>query len=112
MQIDSQPPVLTSIPVFATEATIMRNLSFTEHPQTVGETYGQHLRVAAGFSFQMIRGGLACLVHGVFPFLCTTTGSSTIRRLHEQMVLHRAATRAEVASLTMKPNHAEPAPAR
>jgi len=76
----------------------MRSLSFTEHPETVGETYGQHLQFAAGVSFQMICGGFACLVHGVFPFLFTTTGSSIIRQLHEHLVLHRSGIHGEVAA--------------
>lgn len=65
-------------------------LSFTEHPATVGETYGQHFQSALGFSMSMIGGGLACLVHAVFPFLFETTGSAAIRSLHERMIAHRA----------------------
>jgi hypothetical protein len=30
----------------------------------------------------MILGGLGCLVHAVFPFLCERTGSETVRRLN------------------------------
>ena len=65
------------------------DVSFTRHPHEVGETYGEHFAVASGFGTSMILGGLACLVHAVLPFLCTTTGSRTIRRLHERMVTHR-----------------------
>ncbi len=72
----------------------MPRLSFTEHPRAVGETYLEHLRSAARFSAAMIAGGLACLLHGIFPFLFTTTGSSTIRRLHERMVVNRVRTEA------------------
>lgn len=67
----------------------MSYLSFTEHPHAVGETYLQHLRSAWSFSGSMIVGGLACFLHGLFPFLCTSTGSATIRRLHDRMVVHR-----------------------
>ena len=63
---------------------------FTEHPATVGETYWQHLRHATGFGVTMLVGGLACLVHAVFPFFCLTTGSDRIRRLHDRMVVNRA----------------------
>jgi Family of unknown function (DUF6356) len=94
------------------EVRIMRTVSFTEHPETVGETYIEHLQVAAGFSFQMICGGLACLVHGVFPFLFTTTGSSVIRRLHEQLVLHRAGVREGVAAHRAERSHMEAAAIR
>jgi Family of unknown function (DUF6356) len=65
-------------------------LSFTEHPATVGETYGQHFQSALGYSISMIGGGLACMVHAVFPFLFEKTGSATIRSLHERMVTHRS----------------------
>jgi Family of unknown function (DUF6356) len=67
----------------------LSKLSFTEHPATVGETYAQHFQTAAGFSMRMIAGGLACLVHAVFPFLFESTGSAAIRSLHERMIVHR-----------------------
>jgi Family of unknown function (DUF6356) len=67
----------------------MPRLSFTEHPAAVGETYLEHLGTAWSFSGSMIRGGLACFIHGLFPFLCTSTGSAAIRRLHERMVVNR-----------------------
>jgi hypothetical protein len=54
---------------------------FTEHPASVGETYLQHLRFAWRTGGTMLMGGCACLVHGLCPFLCTTTGSRTIRAL-------------------------------
>ncbi len=58
---------------------------FTEHPNSVGESYWEHFAVAAGFGLTMLRGGLACLVHAVFPFWCTKTGSNTVFELHERM---------------------------
>lgn len=62
---------------------------FTEHPASVGETYGEHMRVAFSFSVPMIAAGVACFVHGLFPFLFTTTGSRTVAALYERMVTHR-----------------------
>lgn len=73
-------------------------ISFTEHPRAVGETYAAHMAVASSFGFAMIGGGLACLVHAALPFLCTSTGSGTIRRLHDRMVIsrtHKQATQDE-----------------
>ena len=64
--------------------------SFTEHPASVGESYWQHLRMASGFSLRMLAGGMACLVHGIFPFLFVKTGSATITALHGRMVTHRS----------------------
>jgi len=67
---------------------------FNEHPATVGETYLEHLESAVGFGGRMILAGFACLLHGIFPFLFVTTGSRTIRHLHETMITHRSRVRA------------------
>ena len=58
---------------------------FTRHPQEVGETYFQHMGVAARTGFKLAGGALACFVHAVFPFLFVTTGSQTIEKLHRQI---------------------------
>ena len=58
---------------------------FTDHPATVDETYGQHFSVAGWYGMRMLGGGLACLVHAVFPFLFLRTGSATITHLHQHM---------------------------
>ena len=57
----------------------------TEHLRDVGETYPQHLVKAVKFGTAMLAAGLACLVHALFPFLCVTTGSNCVRRLHRQL---------------------------
>ena len=62
---------------------------FTEHPASVGETYGEHLTMAAGFSLRMVLGAVACLVHALLPFLFVKTGSAIITDLHGRMVTHR-----------------------
>lgn len=67
-------------------------ISFTDHPHQVGETYGEHFVVASRFGGAMLVGGLACMVHALLPFLCTSTGSKIIRGLHDRMVINRART--------------------
>lgn len=62
---------------------------FLEHPRTVGESYGAHMRAAAGFGITMIVGGLACLVHALVPGLLVDTASTAIDRLHGRMVRKR-----------------------
>ena len=62
---------------------------FTDHPASVGESYGEHLAMASGFGLRMILGGLACLIHGLLPFLFVRTGSLQIATLHERMVTKR-----------------------
>lgn len=63
--------------------------SFTEHPAAVGETYSEHCVSAWGFGLRMIGAGLACCMHGLFPFLCKTTGSRAIAQLHDCMIANR-----------------------
>ena len=58
---------------------------FTAHPATVSETYTEHLRFASATGLWMILGGLACILHGLFPFTCTTVGSRMIRRLYDRL---------------------------
>ena len=65
--------------------------AFTQHPQTVGESYFEHLRSASGFAGTMAIGAMACLLHGLFPFAFQSSGSRRIRDLHERMVTHRTA---------------------
>ena len=75
------------LPKLASFATTMTRLN--EHLEEVGETYSQHLFKAAGFALTMLAGGIACLVHALFPFLFERTGSDCIRRLHGEMVENR-----------------------
>ena len=65
-------------------------LSFTAHPASVGESYLEHLVMAVGFGLRMLWAGVACVLHGLFPFLFVTTGSDCIRGLHDEMQARRA----------------------
>jgi hypothetical protein len=33
----------------------------------------------------MLIAGVACILHGLFPFLCVTTGSDAMKSLHHEM---------------------------
>lgn len=63
--------------------------AFTEHPASVGETYFQHFGHSMSFAVRMLGGGIACMLHAFFPFLCVKTGSSQITVLHDKMVTNR-----------------------
>lgn len=67
----------------------MMKRAFTEHPASVGETYTQHMGMAFGFGGKMVFAGIACLIHGIFPFLFKCTGRKCIEDLHHKMVTHR-----------------------
>ncbi|MCY6382835.1 DUF6356 family protein [Hoeflea prorocentri] len=58
---------------------------FTEHPQSVDETYFQHMRFAAGFSVRLFAAGCAALVHAFLPFLFEKTASNMIGEMHHRM---------------------------
>jgi uncharacterized protein DUF6356 len=72
--------------------------AFTEHPASVGESYLEHLGRASGFGIRMMFAGLACLVHGLLPFLFVKTGSRAISELNDRMVLHRRVSGLPIAS--------------
>jgi Family of unknown function (DUF6356) len=72
--------------------------AFTEHPASVGESYTEHLGRAACFGARMIFAGVACLVHGVLPFLFVRTGSRAITELNDRMILNRRAPTVTIAS--------------
>ncbi|HEY4447365.1 MAG TPA: DUF6356 family protein [Steroidobacteraceae bacterium] len=63
--------------------------AFTGHPASVGESYFEHLFRALYFGVRMVFAGLACLVHGVLPFLFVRTGSRAIAELNDRMVINR-----------------------
>lgn len=62
---------------------------FTDHPASVGESYGEHLLTASGFGLRMVLAGLACMVHALLPFLFVKTGSVQISTLHDKMLANR-----------------------
>lgn len=65
---------------------------FTEHPASVGETYGEHFKVAAGFAGSLALAAVAAAVHAVVPSRCCKTASTRIVALHEQMTSGARAT--------------------
>lgn len=57
---------------------------FTKHPQSVNETYFEHLFVASGFAASLLLAALICAVHAVLPFLFEKTGSRMIADLYQR----------------------------
>jgi hypothetical protein len=72
--------------------------AFAAHPASVGETYAEHLVSAVGFGTRMVLAGIACLVHGVLPFLFVRTGSRAIAELNERMIADRRLPLPPIAS--------------
>jgi hypothetical protein len=59
---------------------------FIAHPHSVDEDYLAHAGVALRFAMLLLGAGLAALVHAVIPALFETTASSTIKKLHGEMI--------------------------
>lgn len=55
---------------------------FTAHPASAGQTYSQHCGFAFRFGARMALGGLAAMVHALFPFLFVTTASRALATLN------------------------------
>jgi hypothetical protein len=62
---------------------------FKDHPASVGETYFEHLCSAFSFALRLLAASAACFVHGLFPFLFMSTGSSAVKSLYQGMVVAR-----------------------
>jgi hypothetical protein len=95
MEQESKPFCPASGTIFCMDQL---NRLFTAHPASVGESYGEHLVQASGFGLRMIVAGLACLIHGLLPFLFVRTGSTAIDALHTRMVTHRRRVAADTAT--------------
>ena len=66
-----------------TNATIQS--LFLDHPESVDETYFEHMRFAGTFSFWLLLAGLAAAVHAIVPALGETTASRILTRLHNRI---------------------------
>lgn len=62
----------------------------TAHPQSVGETYGGHLRGACGIAWRLLAAGVSCFVHALLPFLLQRAASDCVIELHERLIVRRA----------------------
>lgn len=58
----------------------MNNI-FTKHPHSVNETYVEHMKIALKYGIKMVLGGIACMIHAIFPFLFETTATSVAQEV-------------------------------
>jgi len=56
------------------------------HLVDAGETYFEHMHFAVGVGLMLVAAGLACIIHGIFPSLCTKTASRTVDELKRLFV--------------------------
>ncbi len=58
---------------------------FVDHPQSVEETYMQHMRFAGWFAARLLGAGCAALVHAIIPCLFEKTASRMISEMHANL---------------------------
>ena len=58
---------------------------FLAHPESVGEGYFQHQRVALSFALPLLGAGLAATIHALIPAVCERTAGDIIRTLHNRL---------------------------
>ena len=66
----------------------MKNI-FTEHPNSVGESYTEHMFFAILIGLKLILWGIAAIVHALFPFVLKSFVSSNIKKLHDDIFINR-----------------------
>jgi hypothetical protein len=62
---------------------------FTRHPESVGESYIEHLLFAGSSGLKLTLAGIACMIHSVFPFVFINTASETMKKLTEKMTARK-----------------------
>jgi hypothetical protein len=75
---------------------------FIDHCHAAGETYFEHLGFTIKTSATLLFSGFALFIHGIFPFLFTTTASTNIRQLNATIVARAAKAPDNVAPLHKK----------
>ncbi len=55
---------------------------FTDHPASVGESYGQHMGFALRFALWLLVAAGAALIHALLPFAFERTASRIVARLY------------------------------
>lgn len=58
---------------------------FVDHPRAVNESYFEHMAAAFGVAGRLAVASAKCVVHGLVPGLCKTSGSDAILKLHGEI---------------------------
>ena len=61
------------------------NNPFTKHPNSVGETYLEHMGVALNTAIKVQLVVLIIVVHAILPFLFEHTGSDELNKINKEL---------------------------
>ncbi len=59
--------------------------AFTEHPESTGETYWEHLWFTSTMSARFLSATIVIMIHGIFPFLLTKAASNQTEAIYRIM---------------------------
>ena len=63
---------------------------FTEHPKSLGMSWGSHGLGAIRIGGELIGAGCACVIHAIVPGWFTETAGRTVVRLYDHMQQRKA----------------------
>ncbi len=58
---------------------------FNQHPNSVNQTYLEHMRDAFDYGITSCIGGYILIIHSIFPFVFKDTGSKIIFHLNDRL---------------------------
>ncbi len=58
---------------------------FVNHPQSVDETYFEHMRFAGWFATRLLMAGAAAVIHAIIPCLFEKTAGRMIGEMHARL---------------------------
>jgi Family of unknown function (DUF6356) len=61
------------------------NHLFLDHPQEVGESYGQHAAAASRYGWRLLKASACAYLHALVPALHKTTASDTVRGMAAEL---------------------------
>ncbi len=81
---------------------------FTEHPQSVGESYCEHLTYAVKMGGRLVGLGCVAVIHGLFPFCLSTFVSSELPTLTTELTARAHVHSSGRLRVPRPPSHAPP----
>jgi hypothetical protein len=82
---DTAPPAATPPKSLALTLAARTAALFNAHPHSLGESYLEHLWATVKLASHFLFAVIVILIHGLFPFLCTTTASRQIEKIYRKM---------------------------
>ncbi len=68
---------------------------FLQHPKEVGESYGHHFVASSTFGTRLLKAACMAFLHALWPALCKTAASDTVRQMAGELTGRAATAREE-----------------